>query len=376
MIMDNTSPLPRILIVDESRMARAMIIKNLSDHYNCREEADGESAWQVLVLDSSIELVVCSLALPVLDGDGLLVRVRSSRLPRISQMPMLMIAGDSNDQLERVRLHGASDVIPREAAATEWRLRIDSLVQLAQARHQLKESQEELVLNPDTGLFTRKYVELQAIQAMSHALRHYGEVSVMVMCFDQVDAVREKYGAEALAQLERRFAAMLSGRIRTEDSLGHFVGSQLVVVSPGTPHPSCESFGNRLRKAVQEANIVIRGVRLNLSVSVGVSNSPLDAVTSAGALIELAASRLRTAQQEGGNQVIGCGVRHLTARSVASIQRAIDLINSGRESEVMPYLDDLRSRVLPLLKLLERENKLGLSGAVIESESPDPARDK
>ncbi len=374
--MDNTPSLPRILIIDESRMARAMIIRNLSDHYSCREEADGESAWQVLVLDSSIELVICSLDLPVLDGDGLLVRVRSSRLSRISRMPMLMIAGDDRDVLERVRLHGASDVISRETVATEWRLRIDSLIQRGQARQQLKESQEELVLNPDTGLFTRKYVELQAIQAMSHALRHYGEVSVMVMCFDQVDAVREKYGAEALAQLERRFAAMLSGRIRTEDSLGHFVGSQLVVVSPGTPHPSCESFGNRLRKAVQEANIVIRGVRLNLSVSVGVSNSPLDTVTSAGALIELAASRLRTAQQEGGNQVIGCGVRHPTARSVASIQRAIDLINSGRESEVMPYLDDLRSRVLPLLKLLERENKLDLSGAVIESESPDSARDK
>lgn len=75
--MMNPTQLPRILVVDESRMVRAMIIKQIRDHYDFREEADGEAAWQVLVLDHSIQLVICSLSLPVLDGNGLLDRVRS-----------------------------------------------------------------------------------------------------------------------------------------------------------------------------------------------------------------------------------------------------------------------------------------------------------
>ena len=87
--MSNPSQLPRILVVDESRMVRAMLIRHIRDLYDFREEADGEAAWQVLVLDHSIELVICSLSLPVLDGDSLLVRVRSSRLARLCQMPML-----------------------------------------------------------------------------------------------------------------------------------------------------------------------------------------------------------------------------------------------------------------------------------------------
>ena len=68
--MENPNQLPRILIVDESRMVRAMISKHIREFYDFREEANGEAAWQVLVLDHSIELVICSLSMPVLDGNG------------------------------------------------------------------------------------------------------------------------------------------------------------------------------------------------------------------------------------------------------------------------------------------------------------------
>ena len=88
--MTSPSSLPRILIVDESRMVRAMLIRQIREFYDFREEADGESAWQVLVLDHSVELVICSLSLPVLDGDGLLTRVRSSRLARLAQPTVVL----------------------------------------------------------------------------------------------------------------------------------------------------------------------------------------------------------------------------------------------------------------------------------------------
>ena len=373
--MENSNPLPRILIVDESRMVRAMIIKQIREFYDFREEADGEAAWQVLVLDQSIELVICSLSLPVLSGDDLLVRVRSSRLARLAQMPMLMIAGDNTEVLERAKSHGASDFISRNTVAAELLARIDSLLKLAQVRHQLKENLAQNVQNPETGLFTRKYIELQAVQAMSHAMRHGGEVSAMVMGFDNVGELREEHGADAVAQLQKRFIAMLVGKIRKEDSLGHYAGSQLVVVSPGTPYPDCESFGNRLCRAIHEANIAIRGHRLNLSVSIGVANSPLDGVSSAGALIELAGARLKAAQQAGGNRVIACHVDPSKVAVAPTIERALDMIRMGHESEVVPHLAVLGRQVLPLLKLLERDLELGVLISQIEKSLPATSQD-
>jgi len=373
--MESPTQLPRVLIVDESRIVRAMLIKHIRELYDFREESDGEAAWQVLVLDQSIQLVICSLSLPVLDGDGLLVRVRASKLPRLSQMPILMISGDNDEALARAKSHGASDFISRGTGATELLARIDSLLKLAEAKNQLKENLEQNVQNPESGLFTRKYVELQAVQAMSHAMRHDSEVSAIVMSFDNIGALREEHGAEVFKQLQQRFTDMLASKIRKEDSLGHFAGSQLVVISPGTPYPACESFGNRLREAIHVANIAVHGQRLNLSVSVGVSNSPVDGVTSAGALIELAGSRLKTAQQMGGNQVISCQMQPLTAALVPRIEHAIALIKSGHESEVVPHLSALARQMLPLLKLLDRDLKLNLPMAEIEKCVLDPAQD-
>jgi diguanylate cyclase (GGDEF)-like protein len=210
---------------------------------------------------------------------------------------------------------------------------------------------------------------------MSHAMRHDSEVSAIVMSFDNIGALREEHGAEVFKQLQQRFTDMLASKIRKEDSLGHFAGSQLVVISPGTPYPACESFGNRLREAIHVANIAVHGQRLNLSVSVGVSNCPVDGVTSAGALIELAGSRLKTAQQMGGNQVISCQTQPLTAALVPRIEHAIALINSGHESEVVPHLSALGRQMLPLLKLLDRDLKLDLPMAEIEKCLLDPVQD-
>ena len=374
--MENRNRLPRSLIVDESRMVRALLIKQIRDYYDFREEADGEAAWQVLVLDQSIELVICSLSLPVLSGDGLLVRVRSSRLQRLSQMPMLMISGDDSAAMERAKSHGASDFVNRDTVAAELLARIDSLLKLSQARNQLKENLEQNVQNPETGIFTRKYVELQAVQAMSHAMRHSGEVSAMVMGFDQISELRDEHGIEAVAQLQKRFISILMGKIRKEDSLGHYAGSQLVVVSPGTPYPACETFGNRLREAIQGANITLRGTRLNLSVSVGVANSPLDGVSSAGGLIELAGSRLKAAQQAGGNRGIACHVDPSKSVAVPTLERALELLKAGHESQVVPHLAALGRHLLPLLRLMERDLKLGLRLEDVEKTLSSPPREK
>ncbi len=368
--MENPSQLPRILIVDESRMVRAMLIKHVRDLYDFREESNGEAAWQVLVLDHSIKLVICSLSLPVLDGDGLLVRVRSSRLVRLAQMPMLMIAGDNEETVERAKAHGASDFIARATGGAELLARIDSLLKLAQAQNQLRENVEQHVQNPETGLFTRKYIELQAAQAMSHAMRHDSEVSAIVVSFDSIGSLRDEHGAELVAQLHQRFITMLVSKVRKEDSLGHYLGSQLVVIVPGTSVTACAAFANRLREAIRSANISVSGQRLSLTVSVGIANSPADSVTSSGALIELAAARMKEAQQAGGNRVL-TGVEPvsplgLTPLPQMSVGRALELIAAGQGGEVLPYLPELGAEVLPLLQLMERELHLGLSLSELE----------
>ena len=89
------------------------------------------------------------------------------------------------------------------------------------------------------------------------------------------------------------------------------------MVSPGTPYPACEAFANRLREAFAVANIAAHGKRLELSVSIGVANTPVDRVSSAGALLVLAGERLHSAQQAGGNRVVACVNKQMCIRDRA-----------------------------------------------------------
>ncbi|MBL8367504.1 MAG: diguanylate cyclase [Candidatus Accumulibacter sp.] len=371
--MDTPKQRPRILIVDESRIVRTQFIQLIRDHYDFREEVDGEGGWQALVIDPSIQLVISalSMSMPVLDGDGLLARLRSSRLARLRQIPVLMIAGDDEAANARARALGASDFIAGGIGASELLARIDSALRLAQAQNELRENPERDAQHPDTGLPTRQRVEVQAAQAMSYALRHESPVSILIMGFDRFDALRNEHGEDLVKELHKRFASMLATKVRKEDSLGHYSGSDLAVVSPGTPYPACEAFANRLREAFAVANIAVHGKRLNLSVSVGVANTPVDRLNSASSLLTLAAQRLKTAQEAGGNRVVACGDRSSSRQPAPRLGHAIDLIKAGHESAVIPHLLQLGNEVLPFLELLERELKLGLPLAELRKRTRD-----
>lgn len=369
----SSARLPRILIVDESRIARALLVKQLRGHFDCREEADGEAAWQVLVLDHSIRLVICSLSLPVLDGNGLLARVRSSRLQRLREMPMLMRYGDDEQSLAQAKALGASDWLNRHAEAAELVARVTALAPHAPAA----ESGDGFEGGAPTAnvaharLSTRAEVEVAA----SRAVRGGGEVCALAVGFDNVDAVRAEQGADIVRQFYQRFAAMIASKIRPEDSLGRFSDDVFIVVTPGTPSAVCELFADRLRESIHLASIMVHGRRLNLSVSAGVSVIPADAATSGEALVRLAVARLQAAQQAGGNRVVSCHAVLAPESSVPRLDHALALINAGYAHEVVAHLVHYGRQVLPLMRLLEQHLQLGLPLAQIEKRLLDPAQD-
>lgn len=357
---------PRILVVDDSRLVRASLVKHLQGHYDTREEADGEAAWQTLVLDHSVQAVISDLQMPKLDGYQLLERVRTSKLRRLQELPFILVSGEeTEDERQRAKALGVSDFLTKGSGASEILTRLEHLLALSRARQNLDEGREHMVQDPVTGLFTRKYVELQAAQALSHAARHDSEVSLMVLGFDGYAEVCEKLGAEGAEQVGTRFAKLLAGKIRREDSLGHFGTGQYAIVSPGTAPALCASFANRVREAVEVAHVAAHGQRVILTVSIGVASVPEDQVTSAGALLDLAGRRMAEAMAAGGNRIVAGGQGQAPVRKLG-VQHALELLVAERPEAVMPHLPQLGLQILPLLKVLDKEFGLDLPLAEIE----------
>ncbi|MGE5387237.1 MAG: GGDEF domain-containing protein [Betaproteobacteria bacterium] len=354
--------LPRILVVDDSRMVRVSIIKHLKGQFDVREESDGEAAWQTLVLDLSLVAVISDLQMPKLDGFGLLERVRSSKLRRMQEIPFILVSGaESEEERARARALGVSDFVTKGSGTAEILPKLMNLIDLSRARQhqQVDEHKKQLVLDPNSGVFTRKYIELQAAQALSHAARHNSEVSVMVLGLDHYEAVVEKLGNGLAEQIATRFAQILAGKMRKEDNLGYFDRGQFVIISPGISPARCASFADRVREAVQVAHVAVKGKRLKLTVSAGVANAPADRVVSAGILLELAASRLREAVQAGGNRIV-MGGRGAAPVRILTLQQALDLLGKGHSEDVRAQAPRFGMQVLPLLRLLDEQFKLNM----------------
>ncbi len=134
--------LPKILVVDDSPTIRAVVNKALGNDFTIVQASDGEDAWRYLFANNDIELVVTDLMMPILDGYGLIERVRSNKAPPyLSGIPIIVVTTleDANAKL-RALVCGANDFITKSTDAAELQARVLARHRLAKT---LKEAAKE-----------------------------------------------------------------------------------------------------------------------------------------------------------------------------------------------------------------------------------------
>lgn len=358
----------KVLIVDDSRMVRTSIIKRIRDRFECREEADGEAGWQALLVDQSIQVVLSDLSMPRLDGYGLLERIRSSKLSRIADIPVIMISGDEDDAArERAKSLGANDFITKGIGTVELLARLESASRLQQTTRALADSRAALAdsspIDPVSGLSSPQYFQQHGQQLIASAARHHGQVSVLVIGIDNFNELLRGFGRTVTDLLMRKLAKILAGKVRTEDSFAQIGDGQFAIITPDISLANAEQFANRLRQVIGATAMQYRGQTLHVSLNVGVANSLADPVKTVSDMLGLALARADIAHREGGSMVRSAGgepQKFAWTAGIVSIERALLLIRSGAQEEVATHLPALLYRLMPLLEMTEKQYGFGI----------------
>ncbi len=355
------SALPRVLIVDDSRMVRASIVKLIKGKFDVREEGDGEAGWQTLMLDPGVQVLISDLSMPKLDGYGLLQRVRTSDIARIREMPVIMISGDEDESARnRAKECGATDFITKGIGTSELLARLDAQVKMAQTRSELKAMSRQVMVDPESGLPTGEYLKQQGRQALALAQRHGSEISVIVVEIDRFDDLTGKLGRPVGDQLIQQFRAVLSKRVRLEDTVSQTGPAQFTVVCPGISLVDARAFANRLDQTIRNATISYRGERVEVGLKFGLANSRDDEWQTMTHLLQLAEGRAVQEEALSAKPVEAEAVAEAPL-PVLGIEDALALLHAGEAEGVKPHLAAIAAQLMPLLRLIDAELKLGMN---------------
>lgn len=302
---------PRILIADDSRIVRATLIRHVQGMFDFREAQDGEQAWEMLLLDPTIRVLISDLTMPKLDGYELLARIRGSKISRIRNLPVVVISGsDEPDEHARVRQAGATEMITKGIGTAQLLSRLDVLSRAAPTQQDYERELQRLIdampsmqepLLPALDEFAAV-----AGRMLDGALRQRRNFFLLRL---QMSIVH-KSGASMPppAAVAGAVGALLKRTIRQTDCIGKADSASFVLAISNLPPEAARSFAGRLCAAMAQVQLP-EHVGFSLTATCGLASvsdaDPAEPAASIPALHDIAARRAVLGVRSGPSGIVG-----------------------------------------------------------------------
>lgn len=302
------SGVPLILLVEDSMTSMEVISRDLRAHYMLLHASDGEEAWQILQSDRRVELVITDVHMPRVSGQQLLKLIRTSEDPHIQSLPVIvMTTAADNTEKHLAFLNGANDFLNKPVDPLELQARVNVHHRLANTIRELEESRKALAEQANTDALTklknRRLFHTQAEQNLADCRRFGKDMSVLLVDIDHFKKVNDTYGHHTGDEVLVKVAAQLAQLVRNADTVARFGGEEFAALLPETNRLGAAVLGERIRKAVENEEIVVGGRHIPVTVSIGIATLAAEMVESIDQLLDIADRRLYLAKNGGRNRI-------------------------------------------------------------------------
>jgi diguanylate cyclase (GGDEF)-like protein len=156
--------------------------------------------------------------------------------------------------------------------------------------------------DPLTGVYSRAMLNARLAEELERANRYREPFSLLLIDIDHFKNVNDAFGHARGDLVLVEFARLVSGKIRSADSVFRFGGDEFVVLLPNTDKANAMISAQRLLEQIRDAPFS-DNPPLYISISIGLSTYPQDASTAEG-LFEAADLRHQLAKRRGRNQIV------------------------------------------------------------------------
>jgi diguanylate cyclase (GGDEF)-like protein len=269
-----------------------------------------------------------------------------------------VLSGNEDDATRRrARDAGANDFISKKIRGVEAVARIDNLLRLVQAKHDLQTSHQALKVEDDeqmwdrlTGAFTSAYLLSEGARHFAQAREQGTPFALVSLRIDNNAEIEAKFGKAAAGQMLGRLVKLLQGMLRAEDAIGRTGEALFTVILPGTAAEQAVGVAQRLRQRLDSARITHGAEAVRIRTSFGVAALGNDSVASVEELLKVALGRLERAAAKGEAQRTGPQETLATvapaARAPVELAAALQILERASAERPSELLD----RLGPLVK--------------------------
>jgi diguanylate cyclase (GGDEF)-like protein len=182
---------------------------------------------------------------------------------------------------------------------------IYDVTDVATNRRQLQAANRELqrLSSTDrlTSLYNRGHWEEMLRQEYARHRRYDSGAALVMFDIDHFKAINDRHGHQAGDAVIRQTAELIRQNMRDTDLAGRYGGEEFVVLLPDTDKEGAMIFAERLRRSIEEHEVIHEHAHIRFTVSLGIADLSMPTHSHAQ-LIEWADSALYASKAGGRNR--------------------------------------------------------------------------
>jgi diguanylate cyclase (GGDEF)-like protein len=172
-----------------------------------------------------------------------------------------------------------------------------------EAKRLMDNLKESSLRDAMTGLYNRRFLEEYVTTLVATSQRRKSPFSVLMLDLDYFKQVNDTYGHEAGDKVLKALSEIITKSVRTSDMVVRYGGEEFLVILMDACADNAIKVAENIRSKVEETKISLPGTMLQKTISIGVSEFPLDADTF-WQVVKYADVALYAAKTQGRNRVL------------------------------------------------------------------------
>ena len=299
-----------LLIVDDSPTIRQTIKDAVTANgmfSTILEAKDGMEALK-LFFNNKIDFVVTDVMMPKVDGYKFISTIKNSELGR--DIPVIMLSASRKEFVDKLKGFniGASDYLIKPFDGSELLARINVFLKIQELQNELKKKNallEQLSITDTlTGLYNRRYFYEHINMHTAHVKRHPGAFGCLMIDIDHFKSINDTYGHDVGDKILKSVSGIMTKEMRSGEVLARFGGEEFIVCLCEVNEKEAVVAAERMRKAVEDANLAEDDNPVKITISIGVVIYPQQGLENSDNVIKAADEALYHAKETGRNKVV------------------------------------------------------------------------